>query len=229
MNSKKTPIQTLAIALTLTLAGSVAFAGNRAQAPQKQQTTQKAHQKAQKLLQKFDRNGDGVLDAAELEAVVIFKHKKRHKMKKRFDTDGDGQLSPAERQAMRAAKQQRKAQILQNFDRNGNGQLEPAERQAARQSMVTTRVTRRFDRMLSRHDANQDGALSWSEIDQVIQSKAARKPGHKVAKKAAKMRQIFQAADRNGDGLVTRNEFTHSARARIQQRQQKRQGHPRAH
>ena len=212
-----TPLESLAIILTLTLAGSVAFAGNRAQAPQKQP---QARQKVQKILQKFDRNSDGVLDAAELEAMVMFKHQKRHKMKKhmkkRFDTNGNGQLEPAERQAMQAAKQQRKAQILQQFDRNGNGQLEPGEKQAAKQSMMTTRVNKRFDRMLSRHDANQDGALSWNEVQQAAQNKGSQKG----SQKGLKMRQRFQSADRNSDGLVTRAEFTQAARDRFQNRHQ---------
>jgi hypothetical protein len=78
------------------------------------------------MLQKFDKNGDGALDAAEL-ATAIAQHKQHHAKKsgkmvkatkgpandlakaealiKRFDANGDGKLDASELQAMRTGIQ----------------------------------------------------------------------------------------------------------------------------
>ena len=76
------------------------------------------------MLQKFDKNGDGTLDASEL-AAALAQYQEHHAAKsgkpakttkepnadlakaealiKRFDTNGDGKLDATELQAMRAA------------------------------------------------------------------------------------------------------------------------------
>ena len=76
------------------------------------------------MLQKFDKNGDGALDAYEL-AAALAQHEEHHAAKsgkpakaakepnadlakaealiKRFDTNGDGKLDASELQTMRAA------------------------------------------------------------------------------------------------------------------------------
>ncbi len=71
-----------------------------------------------KRMARFDKNGDGQLDASEKAAA-------RAEMMKRFDTDGDGQVSDQEKQAVRA-------RMMQRFDSNGDGQLSDQEKQAAR-------------------------------------------------------------------------------------------------
>lgn len=71
-----------------------------------------------KRMARFDKNGDGQLDAGEKAAA-------RAEMMKRFDTDGDGQVSDQEKQAVRA-------KMMQRFDSNGDGQLSDQEKQAAR-------------------------------------------------------------------------------------------------
>jgi Ca2+-binding EF-hand superfamily protein len=80
------------------------------------------------MIQKFDRNGDGALDASEL-AAAIAEHQEHHAAKtgktvkatkgpasdiakaemliKRFDTNGDGKLNAAELQNMLGANQAR--------------------------------------------------------------------------------------------------------------------------
>ena len=74
---------------------------------------------AEQMIQKFDKNGDGALDAKELGAAIA-EHKEQHAKKtgkvakeskgvtpealiKRFDTNGDGKLNAAELKAMLAA------------------------------------------------------------------------------------------------------------------------------
>lgn len=83
----------------------------------------------QRLLQRFDTNGDGQLDETERQAA----QQARQKMITKFDANGDGQLDDGERQVARQARQQRRQRMLQHFDTDGDGQLNDAERQQARQ------------------------------------------------------------------------------------------------
>jgi Ca2+-binding EF-hand superfamily protein len=82
---------------------------------------------AERMIQKFDRNGDGALDATEL-ASAIAEHQehraaetgkvvkaskgsdiaKAEMLIKRFDTNGDGKLNAAELQSMLSAIQARR-------------------------------------------------------------------------------------------------------------------------
>jgi Ca2+-binding EF-hand superfamily protein len=153
-----------------------------------------AQEKAQKVLQAFDANRDGVLDVNEVARLVEFREQRHMKKLTRFDTDGDGRLGPEEREAARATRMQKRAEKMQRFDRNGDGSIDPQERQAMRDE----RVQHHFDRMLERHDANRDGMLSWSEVSEA----AAQHP---------RLDQRFRAADTNRDGVVTRNEFARAA------------------
>jgi hypothetical protein len=83
----------------------------------------KRAERRQKVLEKFDRNGNGQLDPDEREAAREAMQKRRaegggakgqgdggpaperrQKLLEKFDTDGDGQLSESERAAAKAAK-----------------------------------------------------------------------------------------------------------------------------
>jgi Ca2+-binding EF-hand superfamily protein len=76
------------------------------------------------LVQKFDKNGDGVLDDAEradMKAAFAAKRVERKKeMLAKYDTNGDGKLEPAERQVMRDDLLTKRFQAM---DKNGDGQL----------------------------------------------------------------------------------------------------------
>ena len=85
-----------------------------------------------RLVEKLDANGDGTVDAAELEAA----HQARLA---KYDTDGDGKLSEAERQAMRedkidqvrarleAAKAEGNSKKFDRVDTNSDGSLSDEE------------------------------------------------------------------------------------------------------
>jgi hypothetical protein len=110
------------------IAGAATYAAAQGSAPSRET-----------LIQKFDKNGDGVLDDAE-----------RADMKAAFA-------------ARRAARRQA---MLDKYDTNQDGKLEPAERGAMRSDLLT----RRFETM----DRNGDGVVSLDEF-----KAGAAMPGHR--------------------------------------------------
>jgi hypothetical protein len=106
----------------------------------------------EKLLEKFDANGDGKLDETEREAAKAAMQAKRAERKaeilERFDADGDGQLNEQEKAA---AKEAFKAKMKERFDANGDGELDATERRALKRAM------RRHQRMRHRHGGGDRG------------------------------------------------------------------------
>src|SRR4029078_4652921 len=84
------------------------------------------------LLQKFDKHGDGELDAAERADMKPAFTAKRAEHKKemlaQYDTNKDGKLDDAERAAMRDAKL---TERVKTMDANGDGKLTLDEFKAA--------------------------------------------------------------------------------------------------
>jgi hypothetical protein len=78
----------------------------------------------QAMMQKFDANGDGVLDDAERtkmkEAFATHRAARKAARIARFDADRDGALSPAERAAM---KDELAGKRFAKLDKNGDGTL----------------------------------------------------------------------------------------------------------
>jgi hypothetical protein len=78
----------------------------------------------QALIQKFDKNGDGVLDDAERAdmraAFAARRAAHRQAMLDKYDANKDGKLDGAERAAMREA---RLTERFQELDKNGDGQI----------------------------------------------------------------------------------------------------------
>jgi hypothetical protein len=95
------------------VAGAATYAAAQGDAPPRKE-----------LIQKFDQNGDGVLDDAEradLRAAFAAKRAAhRQAMLDKYDTNHDGVLDAAERAAMRDDLLTKK---FQKLDSNGDGQL----------------------------------------------------------------------------------------------------------
>jgi EF hand len=92
----------------------------------------------EKMLKRFDKNGDGKLDDAERaeakEQMRAENSARRGKMRdrlvKRFDKDHDGKLTGAELDAAVASIEKR-PRVIERFDRDGDGKLSPEEKAAA--------------------------------------------------------------------------------------------------
>jgi len=86
----------------------------------------------QKMLEKFDRNGDGQLDEAERQEARAFREAKRAErqrvMLEKFDTNRDGKLDEAER---KVARDQRREKVFKKIDTDGNGVISLEEFKAA--------------------------------------------------------------------------------------------------
>jgi len=95
------------------VAGAATYAAAQGSAPSRET-----------LIQKFDKNGDGVLDDAERAdmkaAFAARRAAHRQAMLDKYDTDKDGKLEPAERAAMR---NDLVTQKFQKLDTNGDGKL----------------------------------------------------------------------------------------------------------
>lgn len=172
----------LALLLTSGLATTSAFAGPNG--------SKASHPHKQQILQKYDSNSDGVLDANEKAAFKA----DRAKFK----------------QAHKAKRAQKRAAMLQQFDANKNGVLEPAEKQAA----IVQRSNKRFDALLVKADTNGDKMLSMAELAAAKPQKAGKAGKAGKARKPGKGTQRFAKSDLNGDGQITRAEFRKSALTR---------------
>ena len=88
------------------------------------------------LLEKYDANQNGVLDAEEREAAHKDRTARHEQMKarmlERFDANKNGVLDPEEKEAAKAEFGRRRAEFLKRFDANGDGKLDETERRAAR-------------------------------------------------------------------------------------------------
>jgi len=93
------------------IAGAATYAAAQGSAPSRET-----------VIQKFDKNGDGVLDDAERAdmkaAFAARRAARRQAMLDKYDTDRDGKLEPAERAAMRNDLLTRR---FQKMDTNRDG------------------------------------------------------------------------------------------------------------
>ena len=141
------------------------------------------------VLKKFDANGDGKIDMAERDAMLIDRQEKFEAERKaaaeerikEFDKDGDGKLSPGEFEAMRIqAIKRHNAQMpkrplsavaqdaLKRFDKDGDGKLGETEHAAFRRDRIVKALdgdgpTKEI--LLKRFDKDGDGKLNDAEID----------------------------------------------------------------
>jgi Ca2+-binding EF-hand superfamily protein len=170
------------------------------------------------LFEALDVNGDGMIDARELRQAI--------RNLRELDTDGDGNISLEEASPRGGPggfggrgggdPEAMVDRIMEN-DANGDGQLTQDE------------IPEYLARMLTGADTNADGAISREELQQAMQNMRGGfgGPGEGgagfggrggfggMADPETMARQIM-AADRNGDGLISRNEMTPQMAAMLQ-------------
>jgi Ca2+-binding EF-hand superfamily protein len=144
-----------------------------------------------RILDRFDTNGDGMLDEAERQAMreqeAARRAEQEARMLERWDRDGDGVLSRQERRAMEQDQRRRledqMRRMTAEFDQDGDGQLNADEQARAWQ---VTRERREIDAFVRRYDSNGDGRINTTDLNAFLQ--------------------LYQAGDRradvNNDGVV---------------------------
>lgn len=134
-----------------------------------------------KILEKFDKDGDGKLSEDEKKAMREAIAKRREKFKtifeqlrQKYDSNGDGELSDDEKKAMREdLKRQHeefKAQMLQKYDADGDGKLSEDERKEAREAEK--------QELVGMFDADGDGDLKGEERENALQWILENRPFH---------------------------------------------------
>lgn len=144
--------------LILALSGSMALAQaeNRTNAPPQMKASKLGPEMKgpkpgpEKMIERFDADGDGHLNEAERQAMdeAMLKHRdrrggpsrpSREEIMKRFDADGDGVLSEVEREAMRTERERIREENSKRFDADGDGQLSEAERKTMHETLRAER------------------------------------------------------------------------------------------
>lgn len=98
------------------------------------------------LVKRFDKNGDGQLQVAELPPHL-------QQFMAKADTNGDGVITQDE---LKASEEKMRAEHLAKLDTNHDGKVSPEERKAAFEKFAEARF--------AKLDKNNDGALSKDEV-----------------------------------------------------------------
>ncbi|MCE9526268.1 MAG: EF-hand domain-containing protein [Planctomycetales bacterium] len=169
----------------------------------------------QKLLEKFDANGDGTLTGQELQNAQAVLQKQFgaglgaagvnfDEFKKRFDKDGDGKLSQQEQAAAMAAFQKARADgvgAAAGAASGGNFGGIPAGGGFGDGPAVEGKARGR-EAMIKRFDKNGDGKLSDEEKAEA--QKALK--GKKGEARPAKLTEAMKKFDADGDGKLSDEE-----------------------
>lgn len=89
-------------------------------------------------------------------------------------------------------------EVLKEFDKNNDGKLDDTEREAAHTAMKA-RHEAQHKQMLAKYDANRDGKLDDAEREKLHDEMAT---------------EHFRKADKNGDGVLSLEEFKAGVRER---------------
>jgi Ca2+-binding EF-hand superfamily protein len=141
-----------------------------------------------KLFERFDQDGDGKI------ALKDLPERPRERLSK-ADTNNDGQVT---REELTKAWEQRAAEMKKKVDTNGDGVVSDQERAAARakfwqerfpkldknqdKSLTVDEVPARLWDHIKVADANNDGKITLTEIDQAVASgklQPSHRGGHK--------------------------------------------------
>lgn len=152
-----------------------------------------------KLLEKYDKDGDGKLNEAEREAARAEFSKQAPETKpqdaptrNRARIDGDrreGRRGGFNREEMEA----RRAEFMKRYDKDGDGEINEEERAAMREEFEKRREEARAE-MLKQYDKDGDGEMSEEERT------AAREDMRN------KYQEITKKHDKDGDGRLSREE-----------------------
>ena len=146
------------------------------------------------VFKKFDQDGSGMIDASELQMVLVQLNRQRSdedvkKYLKEADTDGDGLVSLKEFCAMVNIEYEgddddprvSEAEILKEcfavFDKDGSGYIERQELMDLMLNLGTASFTapseETVDALLKEADIDGDGKISYSEFVRVMQTSAS--------------------------------------------------------
>ena len=152
----------------------------------------KASKRAEDLLKRYDKNGDGRIDDDERADA------KEGMMKEQIDR----QMARAT--ALPGGLEQFRAQALEMFDKNRDGRLDEAERAAAQKFVaIRDEAASNAAQLVKRFDRNGDGLIDASEqatIESFIGE--LRALGSSQARS-----ELLRMFDRNSDGKIDEEEF----------------------
>ncbi len=147
-----------------------------------------AQSDADRLFQRLDANGDGVITLADLEIVA-------EKRVARIDLDGDGRITRMEMRTFEKRwSEMRTTAIIAQLDKNGDGVIVLAE------------TTPGAGFVFAIADTNNDGKVTRVELSVYFGKMAERRSV-----------QIFTRFDRDKDGVISRAERSAVNRARFRQ------------
>jgi Ca2+-binding EF-hand superfamily protein len=138
-------------------------------------TPEQRQQQSRAILQRFDVNKNGRLDAPELARM---REANPQSQRKRQDNTGNQTNRPSG-EAAANARRENAAQVIKRFDKDGDGVLNDKERAAARQALQQLRQrlgnTRKLfsfnvkrnrldsSRLMQKYDLDGDGVLNANE------------------------------------------------------------------
>lgn len=198
-----------------------------------------------------DTDGNGTIDRNEAEVRRAARRADRQAHRfTRMDTNGDGEISIAERDAARAGRSERRRitredLIVENRSMRGRvtpeqlAQLQPGAAQVARTENRQTDRLARGNAAWDAADADGNGTLNITEFETLARARHDRRRGAHGANRfdrmdsdnngvlslvemSARPLAMFERADADGDGIVTRAERRAARQARREQRRTRR-------
>jgi Ca2+-binding EF-hand superfamily protein len=159
---------------------------------------------AERVMERFDTNSDGVLSADELSALsdeLGDPFERLELLMSLYDADASGDLEAGERETLQADLEARcevrRERLLERFDADGDGTLSEDEREAARDAL-RERFSRRHAARVDEFDRNEDGLLGPLE---------RRSAGASIRRRVADRRAaISDEFDTDGNGELDASE-----------------------